>query len=104
MNVIALLNKRKNNEKLPKKIRIRNMDFYLANGYENYNVNYIYETENEVYWLDAAGINTEIEIIEEDKEIEDLKGGDFSDHEMLKQVVGKVRQLISEVNELKKGK
>lgn len=117
MKVIDLLNKRKNNEKMPKKIRFRNMEFYLANDYEAYNINYIYENENEEYWLDFLGMNTEIEIIEEDKEIkkgikpfeeylEEVKFVGCDEDEAKKVYLDRLSKIVIEltesVNELKK--
>jgi hypothetical protein len=125
IKVIQLLNKIANGEEVPEKILIRGYEYNLVkrfqtgNIYDGGNINFAYEDDFENYWLDMAKINDEIEIIEEDKEIEEL--GYFNlcksneDREDLQltytgvadtfdDVYEKINELVKAVNELKKGK
>jgi hypothetical protein len=119
MKVIDLLNKIANGEEVPKKILIRGYEFHLSNNYQEMNINYAYEDAFDNYWLDCIGINEEIEIIEEDKEIEHYDMFDYftgykfggTDKDLLDHlqrnfvnINQELDYLIKAVNELKKGK
>ena len=112
MKVIDLLNKVANGEEVPKYIKYRNWN---NNSFDKMLVC----KENIFYKLDQLEIylNDEVEIIEEDKEIEELREyvncgfcGTCEDFERkdlsdsLIKIGNKVNEIIRELNELKKGK
>lgn len=88
IKVIDLLNRIANGEAVPKKILIRGYEYRLSEGFRNSyfgdkgNINFAYEEENENYWLDMSGVNEEVEIIEEDKEIEEIEIIDKTEEQM----------------------
>jgi hypothetical protein len=111
IKVIQLLNKIANGEEVPEKILIRGYEYNLVkrfqtgNIYDGGNINFAYEDDFENYWLDMAKINDEIEIIEEDKEIKEIK----LDSQLilswnLSQIENKINELVKSINGLKKGK
>lgn len=123
MKVIDLLNKIANNEELPKKIKWSGVKFYLKDkikyyDYENDIGCSLFRHDTEFYSsLDM--LNDEIEIIGEDKEIEEIKTTinyyiNYEDERLnedisfiCKQLIlhtDKINELIKAVNELKKGK
>ena len=125
MKVIELLNKIAKGEEVPKKIRIREVDYNftkintknLTFSDRGSNINYAYENDFENYWLDCARINEEIEIIEEEKEIEELNlmfpiGDDIKNAELggfvsiyksnLINIKYKIDEIIDELNKIKK--
>ena len=106
MKVIDLLNKIANNEEVPKKIK------YLGIIHEYCEINKFYYTEDgsSLYremFTEGNCLDDEIEIIEEDKEIEEInfitEHDSFStiDQYKLQETINKI---IRAVNELKKGK
>lgn len=112
MKVIDLLNKIANKEEVPHFI-IDEQEYYLgADGF----LKELYG--DEVEWtLDAEWLNTEIEIIEEPKEIEKLKNTinyyiNYEDDRLNEDIshicrhlishIDKINELIDVVNELKK--
>ena len=106
--VIDLLNKIAKGEEVPKNIIIRNNIYMLKDDRDLYNINFTYEDMYENYWLDNAELNEKIEIIEEEKEIEELN---LDTDELLKNVIitaqdyvieGKINELVREINKLKK--
>ena len=102
MKIIDLLNKIANGEEVPKKIK--NTWIYEWN-YDCTREEYCYMQKNgdrfDSDWLIESILNDEIEIIEEDKDIEELplKGG-YTNNQ--KGIVKKINELIKEVNKLKK--
>lgn len=120
IKVIDLIIKLANEEELPKKIKIRGYNFKLSDNYKDYNINYAYEDAFDNCWLDMAGINEEVEIIEEDKEIEPLdvytnayitnEMSSFYEHNFEStvkhnfEVINKrINEIIIAVNSIKKG-
>ena len=105
---INILNKIANDDKAPKKIRIRGFEFIVGEGssIENY---YLLEETGEK-WLDAIDIRLydEVEIIEEEQDIEylgkqDLYVDDARGYSVNIEKVGdKINELIREINKLKK--
>jgi hypothetical protein len=102
MKVIDLLNKIANGEEVPKYIKYRNWN---NNSFDKMLVC----KENIFYKLDQLEIylNDEVEIIEEDKEIEEIsfkrvgEGIPLIDYDSIED---KINELVKAVNELKKGK
>ncbi len=81
MKIIDLLNKIANNENVPKKIKINNIiyeyrgDDYLFEDTNNDNHEYWLFSNgytDKIEWLDSF-LNIEVEIIEEEKKIEEIK-------------------------------
>ena len=108
MKIIDLLNKIANGEEVPKKIKHKMIE---GNTVEELldNLKYIYGVFNDSYY---KALNSEIEIIEENKKIEKLEysnGGltlhygkdDYAivNHEKI--IINKINELIDEVNKLK---
>ena len=107
MKVIDLLNRIANGEEVPHFI-IDEQEYYL--GVDGF-LKELYG--DEVEWtLDAEWLNTEVEIIEEAKEIEKFVNINITDTTMLglvkslnvlhKDYTNKINELIDVVNELKK--
>ena len=112
MKVIDLLNEIAKGEQ-PSHIRIYDRDWYW-NNYDGYVTEGSLSTTPDAqlylfssYRLDFA-LDKEVEIIEEDKEIEEIKdiwGSDgYLDMDSASDMVDKINELIKAVNELKKGK
>lgn len=115
MKVIDLLNKIANGEEVPKKIEY-NDDLYTH--VDNYC--YFCEETNEILskniYAEFSRLNDEVEIIEEDKPLEELDliekinndlniANNYSKNNIknnLKYVANKINELIDEVNKLKK--
>lgn len=120
MKVIELAEKQRNNEILPKHIRYENEDLYFDG------VTY-YDEEGNNDFFDILAMNNnalthlydEVEIIEEDKDIEELKIGQVENNPSNKYIVNefgtkcfltkhskimadKINELIKIVNEMKK--
>lgn len=113
IRVIDLLNKIANGEEVPKKFKYRNYNFiYLDGDYSNLDT---HEYFSECY-LFIDNLTDEIELIEEDKEIEEIKSHYVLGlDESLERVIewqkennkiyeDKINELIKAVNEIKKGK
>ena len=106
MKIIDLFVKRSNGEELPKKIKYRSKEWqytstikgtgyqYYSNGYEEW------KTLQQQVYLEEH-LNDEIEIIEEDKRIEKLKGYDDNIIDFSIKMKDKINELIDEVNKLK---
>ena len=112
MKVIDLLNKIANGEEVPKKIRYNNVIFTYYENADEIRKLYIYEKHN-IFWFDRDFFNldTEIEIIEEDKEIDKinkprmLKGTTENESKLLRycaDLENKLIEVIDVVNELNK--
>jgi hypothetical protein len=111
MKIIDLLIKISKNEKLPKKIKYNNK-IWEYNGYQG---DFKCNEENEVVYFfeklfnftrTAKFINDEIEIIEEDKKIEEIKPQYFDDErytpeDRLNVCMNYINELTKEVNKLK---
>ena len=99
MKIIDLLNKIANGEEVPHFI-IDEQEYYLgADGF----LKELYG--DEVEWtLDAEWLNTEVEIIEEPKEIEKIPIPEieYKENERILRAEMKINELIDVVNELKK--
>lgn len=117
MRVIDLLNKIANGEEVPKNIKYKNETLTFDKEINNY----IYDSGKDEYWTDYfiihLNLNDEVEIIEEDKEIEEVDvmfpcdkfKGDVDGfipiyNSNLGTIKRKLNELIKAVNELKKGK
>lgn len=108
MKVIDLLNKIANGEEVPRKIKCHWEYVYT---YDDTREEYAYiqndGTRFDDDWLVCNVLNNEVEIIEEDKEIEEInfitEHDSFStiDQYKLQETINKI---IRAVNELKKGK
>jgi len=101
MKVIDLLNKIANGE-IKEKIM-----FQYNNGYEEYaNINTLFDR----FTINEENLNTEIEIIEEDKKIEKLENKidttfenyNFSERMRLTEIVNKINEIIDYLEENKK--
>lgn len=76
MKVIDLLNKIANGEEVPKKIKYDTKNYYFRNyDYKEYNIknDYIDEQTSFIECIDFFKLNDNIEIIEEDKPIKEVK-------------------------------
>ncbi len=122
MKVIDLLNKIANGEEVPKKIKVGISEFYKNSKY-TINNDYDYENDDGTYLTDYLGefdyitnyLNKEIEIIEEEQDIEELKlkdgkivgtwenGSNYCYTLSAPQTVlcNKINELIKEVNKQK---
>ena len=112
MKVIDLLNKIANGEEVPKEIVYNTRIF----RYNEYNKCYIWNCNGDEFYLSTyyrleSILNDEVEIIEEDKEIEELpKYADVNEKTGLacgwsfqeEKLKDKINELIKEVNKLKK--
>ena len=111
IKIIDLLNKIANGEEVPKKIKIREVDYKftqistrnLTFSDSGNNINYAYENDFENYWLDCARINELVEILDEEDEFEDIESFgvhyswdyiDYKNIEELKKYVNKDFQNI----------
>ena len=101
MRVIDLLNKIANGEEVPRKFKYENITFI----YNDEAVEYFDEKEGNSFnytfdLTDHDVLNDEIEIIEEDKKIENIKVKSNFTHNQ-KQIVRKINEIIDIVNKLK---
>lgn len=113
MKVIDLLNKKANNEKMPFKVKYKGEVYNLS---QNTNWYYDCKIPNDSLGSDCVYmyLNNEVEIIEEDKEIEELEFCKIDDdtisgliksiNELNDEYVHKMNELVIAVNELNKGK
>lgn len=109
MKVIDLLNKKANGEEIPKKIVINDRE-WIYDG-----IDYARESDGEYLFdvfieITQRDLNMEVEIIKEDKEIEELNldADALKGDEIVRTIdyllEGKINSLVKAVNELKKGK
>ena len=100
IKIIDLLNKIANKEEVPQKIRIGALDMYWDGS--------VYWDEDgesqfcEVIGSSEYGLNREVEIIEEEKEIEKIYVIEDSLEGLIK-INNKLSEVIDTVNELKRG-
>lgn len=111
MKVIDLLNKIANGEEVPNiKVRDRIYKFCTTNFAHN-------DSGHLIFGFDFEDLTDEIEIIEEDKEIEEIEelsirwkdndiivNGKVMQEDIDEVFVDKINELVKAVNELKKGK
>ena len=113
MKVIDLLNKIAKGEEVPKKVMYKNEIWEYYKDLEDYTRAGKPNTLFTMYYIHKI-LNNEIEIIEEDKEIEEISinengtlgfpNGNWTARNMDKAFAYKINQLVKAVNELKKGK
>lgn len=111
MKIIDLLNKIANGEEVPNKIHIKKFQCdFIFNGYT-----YLSDEKEQqnIYWcLYSEALNYEVEILEEPKKIEKLDlDGYYDDNSYCEcksewcsigdVLVGKINELIDEINNLK---
>ena len=82
MKIIELLNKIANGEEMPKEIILDNKKFQYNKTYEQYHDKYEVNLLEHISDYNYSGLNDEVEIIEEEKEIRKFKmmyplNGDF---------------------------
>ena len=111
MKVIDLLNKIANGEEVPKKVILDKKEFQYNKTYEQYLDKYEVNLLEHISDYNYSGLNDEVEIIEEDKEIEEIKDkldvstcGIADGEEKTNELIDKINELVKAVNELKKGK
>lgn len=95
MKVIELFNKIANGEELPKKFNFAHCTFTKKGNY------YIDEDGDDILasiFSDFSNINDEIEIIEENKDIEEI---DACDTLKATKIVNKLNEVIRKVNSIK---
>ena len=113
MKIIDLLNKIANGEKIPKKIRITDIDDRITKHY-----NFFYDEDDQEYKDDELFplgarlildrvLNEKVEIIEEDKKIEKLILDDLIDtdeaiYDNFHNIELKINELIDKVKSLEK--
>jgi len=107
MKVIDLLNKINNNEEVPEKIKFNNIIFEYSKDQKEYNNqkdNGYYETllyrVMNTHFIDVL-LTTEVEVIEENKEIKDFKT-EYTMRQMDIQFKNKINELVRQVNKLTK--
>ena len=113
MKVIDLLNKIANGEEVPEIIEFDDTKYYFRKIYKEY---YRFDNSSTLYrdYNVFKILNDEVEIIEEDKEIEELEFCKIDDdtisgliksiNELNNEYVHKMNELIKAVNKIKKGK
>ena len=102
MKIIDLINKKANGEKTPKKIKFMNSIWeYERNGYVQDFQNEIGKCLMEIVPINKNGLNQEVEIIEEPKKMEKLKGYDDNIIDFPIKMKDKINELIDEINKLK---
>ena len=100
IKIIDLFNKIANNEEVPKKIKYfgeiyeysEDMKFYYQNGFSMYRD----------FFTEGNCLNDEVEIIEEEKEIEEINYEDHVGIDLSEAVCKKINELVDEINKLKK--
>ena len=97
MKVIDLLNLMVIGEDLPKKIRYEDEEYYLTSDEETYIGCISHSAIGRRHCLEQC-LTDEVEIIEEDKPIEELGVDDWELHKQK----DKLNEVIRKVNELKK--
>jgi hypothetical protein len=107
MKVIDFLNKMASDKEVPNKIHYGGETFYYNGAYYKCENKKFYENNRlEEFITYSTDLNKEVEIIEEDKEIEEIKdiwGSDgYLDMDSASDMVDKINELIKAVNELKK--
>lgn len=100
MKIIDLLNKIANGEEVPKKIKLDNYVFEFNKTYEQYHNKYETNLLEHISDYNYSGLNDEVEIIEEDKDIKKLNAKYTSQIGKL-ELANKIDELIDEVNKLK---
>lgn len=109
--VIDLLNKIANGEKVPKKIIINNIIFERTESFDITQMYNFWDGNYNHFWLTSYTIllDEEIEIIEEEKEIEELdytyvnSYGNISQHKKSEEpIIDKINELVREIKKLKK--
>lgn len=98
MKVIDLLNKIANREEFPNKIKYGNRIYEYEDGYDFVCDNLEHPYFAESYCNDYADLNSEVEIIEEDKKIETINWKSCADN--LKDVNDNIDDLVSKINEI----
>ena len=103
MKVIDLLNKIANGEEVPKKFKWCDDEWVYNNSASK---NYFNDNNCEDLFtvIDGSALNDEVEIIEEDKEIENIHFSVYDYQradDYLKKIEVKFNELIDEVNRLK---
>lgn len=117
IKIIDLLNKITKGEEVPKKIIYKGKEYHKNKGNDTY---YLPPNPSKTWEVDTYDLNDEIEIIEEDKDIEELKLGSPEDNPSNMYIINengakcfltkrdrimalKINELIDEVNKLKRG-
>lgn len=110
MKVIDLLNKIAKGEEVPKIIKYDTIYYYFRNyDYKEYEIleDYIDEQSSFIEKIDFYKLNDEIEIIEEEKDIEeiDICTGGIMGFDGVENITGalkdKINELVREINKLK---
>ena len=109
IRIIDLLNKIAKGEEVPKKIKYKDIEFdYFEGSPVKYHANFLgVQSQPLCNYYDDNNLNDEVEIIEEDKKIEEL---DISDRKkrvdcypLTVEIMAKINELVRAINELKKG-
>ncbi len=112
IRVIDLLNKIANREIIPFKLKCGSTIYYFSEYHQDYVIDLSKDViDTNVYFIkDLVGtneLNDEVEVLEEDKEIEELEVEKLLQTKKWKRdkkAWNKINELIKAVNELKKGK
>ena len=94
------------NGKAPKKIKVDDYISYLIENETNWVLTYIDDSNDYLFRDYFLRLDDEVEIIEEDKKIEKLVGKDrgISIDYSICDIVGKINELIEEIEKLKESK
>lgn len=110
MKIIDLLNKIANGEEVPKTIKLDNYVFEFNKTYEQYHNKYETNLLEHISDYNYSGLNDEVEIIEEEKEIErlNLDTNELKGKETVRAIdyllESKINELIDELKKLKEDK
>lgn len=111
MKVIDLINKINNNEEVPKKIKLDNVIFEFDKDKEEYihkfddwcSETILFKAMNENTYFIQDLLKIEVEVIEENKEIEELSIDEIDNKVTLKNKINELVRAVNKINKEKRG-
>ena len=94
MTVIQLLNKIANGEEVPKKIRIKDREYF----YDKYSNWYFFGKTSEDMFISKDRLNDEVEIIEEEQEDKKIEKIDEILTIMCDDLKDKIKEIVDKIN------